>query len=31
MTMTIVAVLAVACLVMYMMRRRARLGAEDDD
>jgi hypothetical protein len=31
MTMTIVAVLAVACLVMYMMRRRARLGAEDDE
>ena len=31
MTMTIVAVLAVACLVMYMMRRRARLGAEEDD
>jgi hypothetical protein len=31
MTVTIAAVLAVACLVMYMMRRRARLGAEDDD
>jgi hypothetical protein len=31
MSMTIVAVLAVACLVLYMMRRRARLGAEDDE
>ena len=31
MTMTIAAVLAVACLVMYMMRRRARIGAEDDE
>jgi hypothetical protein len=31
MSTTIVAVLAVVCLVLYMMRRRARLGAEDDD
>jgi len=31
MTMTITAVLAVACLVLYLMRRRARLGAEDDE
>jgi hypothetical protein len=31
MSMTIVAVLAVACLVLYMMRRRARLGTEDDE
>jgi hypothetical protein len=30
MSMTIVAVLAVACLVLYLMRRRARLGAEDE-
>ena len=31
MSTTIVAVLAVVCLVLYMMRRRARLGAEDED
>jgi hypothetical protein len=31
MSTTIVAVLAVVCLVLYMMRRRARLGAEDDE
>jgi hypothetical protein len=31
MNTTIVAVLAVACLVLYMMRRRSRLGAEDDE
>ena len=31
MNMTIATVLAVACLVLYLMRRRARLGAEEDD
>jgi len=30
MSTTIVAVLAVACLVLYMMRRRSRLSAEDE-
>ena len=30
MSMTIVAILAVACLVLYLMRRRSRLGAEDE-
>lgn len=31
MNVTIVAVLAVACLVLYMMRRRSRLASEDDE
>lgn len=31
MSTTIVGILAVACLVLYMMRRRSRLGAEDDE
>ena len=30
MSTSIVAVLAVVCLVLYLMRRRARLGAEDE-
>lgn len=30
MTTTILAVLAVACLVFYLMRRRARLGRDED-
>ena len=30
MTTTIAAVLAVACLVLYMMRRRSRLSADDE-
>lgn len=30
MTTTILAVLAVACLVLYLMRRRARLGRDED-
>ena len=30
MSTTIVAVLAVVSLVLYMMRRRARLSAEDE-
>jgi hypothetical protein len=29
MTTYVVAVLAVVCLVLYMMRRRSRLSAED--
>jgi uncharacterized protein (TIGR03382 family) len=28
---TIAAVLAVLCLVLYLMRRRSRLSAEDDE
>jgi hypothetical protein len=31
MSTTIIAVLAVACLVLYLMRRRARLSSEDDN
>ena len=31
MSTTIIAVLAVACLVLYLMRRRSRLGSEDDN
>jgi hypothetical protein len=30
MSTPIVAVLAVVCLVLYLMRRRSRLGAEDE-
>jgi len=30
MTTTIAAVLAVACFVFYLMRRRARLSASDE-
>lgn len=30
MSTTIVAILAVTCLVLYMMRRRSRLSAEDE-
>jgi hypothetical protein len=30
MNTTILAVLAVVCLVLYLMRRRARLSAEDE-
>jgi hypothetical protein len=30
MNTTVLAVLAVVCLVLYLMRRRARLSAEDE-
>lgn len=30
MSTPIIAVLAVVCLVLYLMRRRARLGADDE-
>ena len=30
MSTTIIAVLAVACLVLYLMRRRARLSSDED-
>jgi hypothetical protein len=30
MNTTILAVLAVVCLVLYLMRRRARLSADDE-
>jgi hypothetical protein len=30
MSTSIVAVLAVVCLVLYLMRRRSRLGSEDE-
>jgi hypothetical protein len=30
MSTTVLAVLAVVCLVLYLMRRRARLSAEDE-
>jgi len=30
MTVTIATVLAIACFVMYLMRRRTRLSADDE-
>ena len=31
MSTTVLTLIAVACLVLYLMRRRARLSADDDD
>lgn len=31
MTTTILAVIGVVCLVLYLMRRRSRLGSIDED